>query len=154
MALQWTHHPILSVPSKDEQIAMGPERLVEYYERREAAIEREKEDPFNFGTELPHWDLADQQLRDHGELLILGGNRSGVGGGEETCLSPSGQKVKQNMQPSGSSNHWSQTLAQSSGASRQIRKTQSPINRLRFTGICQMSTRTLAVPVPTMSRTQ
>ena len=77
MALQWTHHPILSVPSRDEQIAMGPERLVEYYERREAAIEREKEDPFNFGTELPHWELADQQLRDHGELLILGGNRSG-----------------------------------------------------------------------------
>ena len=30
-----------------------------------------------FGAELPHWKLADQQLKDHGELLILGGNRSG-----------------------------------------------------------------------------
>lgn len=77
MALQWTHHPILEVPSKEEQIAMGPERLLEYYERREAAIEREKQDPFNFGTELPHWSLADEQLKSHGELLILGSNRSG-----------------------------------------------------------------------------
>ena len=37
---------------QEEQIAMGPERLIEYYERREAAIQREKEDPFNFGVEL------------------------------------------------------------------------------------------------------
>ena len=27
MALQWTHHPILEIPSQEEQIAMGPERL-------------------------------------------------------------------------------------------------------------------------------
>jgi hypothetical protein len=77
MALQWTPHPILGVPSKEEQIAMGPDRLIEYFERREAAITREREDPFNFGVELPHWKLADEQLKDHGELLILGGNRSG-----------------------------------------------------------------------------
>ena len=56
---------------------MGPSRLLDYWERREAAITREKEDPFNFGTELPHWKLADEQLKTHGELLILGSNRSG-----------------------------------------------------------------------------
>ena len=56
---------------------MGPDRLIEYFERREAAIEREREDPFNFGAELPHWKLADEQLKNHGELLVLGGNRSG-----------------------------------------------------------------------------
>ena len=77
MALQWTNHPILSVPTKEEQIVMGPEKLIEYYERREAAIEREREDPFNFGTELPHWKMADDQLKEAGELVILGGNRSG-----------------------------------------------------------------------------
>lgn len=102
MALSWTHHPILTVPSAEEQMAMGPNRLYEYYERREAAIEREREDPFNFGTELDHWKRADDQLKDASELLILGGNRSGVGGGEASFLSPSGQKVKQNMPPNGS----------------------------------------------------
>ena len=56
---------------------MGPERLIEYWERREAAVQREREDPFNFGTELYHWALADEQLKDRSELLILGGNRSG-----------------------------------------------------------------------------
>ena len=56
---------------------MGPERLLEYYERREAAIEREIEDPFNFSTELPHWKFADDALKKYGEVIILGGNRSG-----------------------------------------------------------------------------
>lgn len=55
---------------------MGAERLLQYWESREAAIAREKEDPYNFGVELPHWKLADEQLKDHGELLLLGGNRS------------------------------------------------------------------------------
>jgi hypothetical protein len=77
MALQWTYHPILEIPSQEEQLAMGPERLLEYYERREAAIEREIEDPFNFSTELPHWKLADDALKKYGEVIILGGNRSG-----------------------------------------------------------------------------
>ena len=34
MALQWTYHPILEVPSQEEQLAMGPERLLEYYEAK------------------------------------------------------------------------------------------------------------------------
>tara|TARA_Y100001978_G_scaffold184895_1_gene183532 strand:+ start:508 stop:681 length:174 start_codon:yes stop_codon:yes gene_type:complete len=46
MALQWTPHPILGVPSNEEQIAMGPERLIEYWERREAAVQREREASF------------------------------------------------------------------------------------------------------------
>ena len=56
---------------------MGAERLLGYWERREAAIEREREDPFNHGTELPHWAMVDEALKDHGEVLVLGGNRSG-----------------------------------------------------------------------------
>ena len=51
---------------------MGPEKLIEYYERREAAIEREREDPFNFGTELPHWKMADDQLREAGRTCYFG----------------------------------------------------------------------------------
>lgn len=67
---------MLEVPSKKEQIAMGAEKLLQYWERREGAIEREREDPYRFGTELPHWRLADDQLADHSEMLICGGNRS------------------------------------------------------------------------------
>ena len=77
MALSWSYSPILSVPTKEEQLALGPERLLDYYQTREAAIEREKADPFRYGTELKHWKLADDQLKDYAELLILGGNRSG-----------------------------------------------------------------------------
>ena len=56
-------------------MTMGAERLLEYHKSREAAIERERNDPFRYGVELDHWKIADDQLGDHGELLILGGNR-------------------------------------------------------------------------------
>ena len=75
-SLQWSPHPILTVPTSEEQIALGPERLLEYWERREAAIEREREDPFNYGTELPQWKMVDEQLETHSMVLLLGGNRS------------------------------------------------------------------------------
>ena len=44
---------------------MGAERLLEYWEHREEAIAREKEDPYNFGVELDHWKLVDDQLKDY-----------------------------------------------------------------------------------------
>ena len=57
-SLQWSPHPILTVPSSEEQIALGPERLIDYWERREAAISRENGDPFNYGTEqIPGTDV-------------------------------------------------------------------------------------------------
>jgi hypothetical protein len=77
VSLTWTPHPLLEIPSRREQIAMGAEKLLEYWESREGAIEREQSDPYRYGTELPHWKMADEQLADHSELLILGGNRSG-----------------------------------------------------------------------------
>ena len=77
MALDWTPHPLLKIPSTDEQINMGASRLLEYWERREGAIDREREDPFRYGTELPHWKKVDDILEEKAELLLLGGNRSG-----------------------------------------------------------------------------
>ena len=77
VSITWTPHPILEIPSEEDQINMGAERLLEYWNHREAAIERERNDPFRYGTELDHWKIADEQLKDYGELLILGGNRSG-----------------------------------------------------------------------------
>lgn len=75
--LTWTPHPLLEIPSKEEQLAMGADRLMQYYSSREEAIERERDDPFRFGTELDHWKMADEELKTHGQLLVLGGNRSG-----------------------------------------------------------------------------
>ena len=70
-ALSWTPHPLLDVPTEEEQINMGAERLLEYWQHREAAIEREREDPYRYGTELPHWKLLDEQLDDFAEVLVL-----------------------------------------------------------------------------------
>ena len=71
---------------------MGAEKLLQYWESREGAIEREQDDPYRYGTELPHWKVADEQLADHSELLILGGNRSGK---SEYCAKASGADLSQ-----------------------------------------------------------
>ena len=55
---------------------MEPERILEYYNTREAAIEAERDDPYRHGFELDTWKLADDALKTHSELLIMGGNRS------------------------------------------------------------------------------
>ena len=47
---------------------MGATRLLEYWEARESAIEREQEDPYRFGTELPHWKEADKHLAEVSKL--------------------------------------------------------------------------------------
>lgn len=77
MALDWTPHPILKIPDAKEQLSLGAEKVLKYWTIREEAIARELDDPFNHGTEFDHWKVADEQLRDHAELLTLGGNRSG-----------------------------------------------------------------------------
>lgn len=56
---------------------MGPDKLLEFFNKREAAIEREKADPYRYGYEISElWEEADEQLRTHGEMLIAGGNRA------------------------------------------------------------------------------
>ena len=32
MALTWSHHPLLDIPSKEDQVKMGAERLLQYWE--------------------------------------------------------------------------------------------------------------------------
>ena len=56
---------------------MEPENILEYYNTREAAIEAEKDDPYRHGFELDTWKLADDELKTHQELLVMGGNRAG-----------------------------------------------------------------------------
>jgi len=58
-------------------LRMTPESILAYWERREEAIKLEKDDPYRHGFELDTWKLADEQLKNHSEILLMGGNRAG-----------------------------------------------------------------------------
>ena len=55
---------------------MSPEAILAYWEKREEAIKDEKSDPYRFGFELDTWKLADEQLKTHEEILVMGENRA------------------------------------------------------------------------------
>jgi len=76
MPLTWTPHPALPPLTKSEMLSMTPEAILAYWEKREQAIKDEKDDPYRHGFELDIWKRADEQLRTHSEILIMGGNRS------------------------------------------------------------------------------
>lgn len=75
--LSWTKHPLLPVPSKEEMLSMGEEKLLTFHKTREEAILREKDDPFRYGYEPDNWKMFDEQLSTHQEVLLMGGNRAG-----------------------------------------------------------------------------
>ena len=77
MPLTWTPHPALPALSKSEMLSMSPEAILAYWEKREQAVALEKEDPYRHGFELDTWKLADEQLKTHSEILVMGGNRAG-----------------------------------------------------------------------------
>ena len=56
---------------------MEPEKILEYWNTREQAIQNEKDDPYRHGFELETWKLADEELKTHSEILLMGGNRAG-----------------------------------------------------------------------------
>ena len=56
---------------------MSPESILAYWEKREEAIKLEKDDPYRHGFELDTWKRADDQLKTHSEILVMGGNRAG-----------------------------------------------------------------------------
>jgi hypothetical protein len=75
--LSWTNHPLLPVPSKEEMLSMGENKLLEFHRTREEAILREKEDPYRHGYEPPNWSMVDDEIKTHNEILLMGGNRAG-----------------------------------------------------------------------------
>ncbi len=83
MAFTPTPHPVLVTPSKERMqsfASRGEEGLTELanaLEKREELIRLEKEDPYRYGFEPPHWKDADELWEGCGELLIQGGNRAG-----------------------------------------------------------------------------
>ena len=77
MPLTWTPHPALPPLTKSEMLSMSAEKILAYYETREEAIAQEKDDPYRHGFELDTWKRADDQLKTHSEILVMGGNRAG-----------------------------------------------------------------------------
>ena len=75
--MEWTPHPALPALTKEEMLRMEPEKILEYWNTREQAIQNEKDDPYRHGFELDTWKLADDELKTHSEILLMGGNRAG-----------------------------------------------------------------------------
>ena len=74
-------HPVLKLPSTDELKVLakklGAEELARVLRIREEKIGAEKSDPYRHGYEPFHWKDADDLLKTHQELCVLGGNRAG-----------------------------------------------------------------------------
>ena len=77
MPLSWTPHPALPALTSDEMLSMTPESILAYWEKREQAVKLEADDPYRYGFELDTWKRADDQLKEHSEILVMGGNRAG-----------------------------------------------------------------------------
>jgi len=71
-----TPHPVLKLPTREQAIAMGPDRLREVLEQREELIALEKDDPYRGGFYLPTWKDADAMLEESLLLALFGGNGS------------------------------------------------------------------------------
>ena len=75
--IEWTDHPYFPIPTKDQARAMGKDKLLEIWQKREEAIHAEKVDPFHNGIEPEHWQMADEEFAKTDEIVCLGGNRAG-----------------------------------------------------------------------------
>lgn len=71
-----TPHPVLKLPTREQALAMGPDKLREILAERERLIELEREDPFRHGFYLDCWRDADEQMKGQLLLALFGGNGS------------------------------------------------------------------------------
>ena len=80
MELVFTDHPFLSAPSDEEIVLLAendPKLLKSLYESHEGRIKASQEDPIRHGFDLEGWQRIADGLKEHNEVLALGGNRSG-----------------------------------------------------------------------------
>ena len=71
----WRKHAILTPPTDEEMAVMEAADLVELHRIYHEAIENAEKDPYHYGFRLPHWEKAEEQLKEVNEILALGGNR-------------------------------------------------------------------------------
>ena len=93
-----TAHPVLKLPTREQALAMGPDKLREVLIQREELIAKENEDPFRGGYYLDCWRDADAWLEKSLLLAMLGGNGSAktfymARKGVEVMLNKPGSKV-------------------------------------------------------------
>lgn len=70
---EWTPHPVLAVPTREQCMAWGMEKTIAVWEKREELIRNEREDAFRFAYILPTWRKADEFLQKSLVLAIFGG---------------------------------------------------------------------------------
>jgi hypothetical protein len=75
-----TRHPLVPIPDDETLIALhkqkGPDAVQKLLEAREEVIRLSKEDPLKHGFDLESWHRIRWALKQHNEVLVLGGNRS------------------------------------------------------------------------------
>ena len=75
-----TRHPLVPIPDDETLIALhkqkGPDAVQKLLEAREEVIRLSKEDPLKHGFDLESWQRIRWALKQHNEVLVLGGNRS------------------------------------------------------------------------------
>jgi hypothetical protein len=72
-----TPHPVLKLPTQEQALAIGEEKLRELLIRREELIALERDDPYRHGIYLDTWRDADADFADALLLVLFGGNGSG-----------------------------------------------------------------------------
>src|SRR6267142_1758304 len=72
-----TPHPVYKVPSREQALAMGPEKLRQLALEREELIRLENEDAYRFGYYLSCWSDADKLVEEQLLTAIFGGNGAG-----------------------------------------------------------------------------
>jgi hypothetical protein len=80
MELKFTKHPLLRSPTDEEIVFLqreDPRLLRSLHEAHEGRIASADRDPLRFGFELEGWERMRWGLENYGEVLTLGGNRSG-----------------------------------------------------------------------------
>lgn len=79
--MKLTQHPVLKVPTPEELRLLtekvGADEVARILRIREEKIVAEKTDPYRHGYEPFHWKEADEILKHHQEICVLGGNRAG-----------------------------------------------------------------------------
>lgn len=78
--LEFTPHPIVKPPTPEEQLWLlenNPEGLKTLWEAHEARIAIADKDPVYSGFSLPQQEMVEEMLRQHTEVWVFGGNRSG-----------------------------------------------------------------------------
>lgn len=85
MALTWTPHPVLPIPSRDQMLglvaahgeAAAQKMIAKIFTDREEAIRMEKLNPLHFGFEPDSWKRTRELVAKYDKVFISGGNREG-----------------------------------------------------------------------------